>query len=637
MATEDDFRSAYFDECAELVEELETGLTALDEGDRDRDVIDAVFRAVHSIKGGAGMFALDDLVRFAHSFETTLDMVRDGALTLDKGNIRLFLQAADMLSALVDATRDGEELPLAQAGIISASLEALATGGVDGPPSTGHPTGNDDEVGDFFDAPPDPADTGEGEGFGFFGDPQPSSADAVPAAEVAVSGDGRGSDDDAGWGLFLDETSPVQTAASAPPAGGESRRRPARGAAGNQSIRVDLDKIDSLVNQVGELVITQAVLKQQATDLPVERFAGLIQGLEDLALQTRELQESVMAVRAQPVKSVFSRMPRLVRELAQALGKEARLVLSGEATEVDKTVIEELADPLTHMIRNSMDHGLETPAERCAAGKPAAGTIHLGAEQRSGRILITVSDDGRGINRERVLEKARAGGIVAGDAVPSNEDIDQMIFAPGFSTAAAVSDVSGRGVGMDVVKRKIQDLGGRISISSMPGQGTRFTLMLPLTLAVLDGMIVRVGQERYIIPISAIVESLRPRAGDIHVLPGGATVMQMRGTCLPLVFLCHRFGIADARTDPGEALVIVVETEDGGATGVVVDDLIGQQQVVIKSLETNYRRVDGVAGATILGNGLVALILDVDALKELSDNGACTGRSSLLLESSEVH
>ncbi|MCB1833563.1 MAG: Hpt domain-containing protein, partial [Geminicoccaceae bacterium] len=243
MATEDDFRSAYFDECAELVEELETGLTALDEGDRDRDVIDAVFRAVHSIKGGAGMFALDDLVRFAHSFETTLDMVRDGALALDKGNIRIFLQAADMLSALIDATRDGEELPLAQAGIISASLEALVTGGIDGSSSTDHPTGNDDDGFGFFDDP-DPAETGEGEGSGFFGDPQASSADTVPAAEVTASGDGQGGDDDAGWGLFLDEAGPVQTAASAPPAGGEPRRRPAKGAAGNQSIRVDLDKID---------------------------------------------------------------------------------------------------------------------------------------------------------------------------------------------------------------------------------------------------------------------------------------------------------------------------------------------------------------------------------------------------------
>ncbi|MCB1969797.1 MAG: chemotaxis protein CheA [Geminicoccaceae bacterium] len=658
MNAEDQFRRAYLDECLELLEELETGLSALDDGERDRDTIDAVFRAVHSIKGGAGMFALDDLVRFAHGFETTLDMVRNGDLGLDQGTIHTFLRSADVLSSFVDAIRNELPLPLEQAAGMSELLVALGarrrahpadgeTGedagfGFFGDPADLPDADDDDEGFGFFDDLPEESRTEreaeEDRGFGFFDDPPQDTPGDDPdgetdhPAEAVMSIEG-----DPANGLALQPCG-NGVSSSAPQAG--SRRgggKTAKAPSASHSIRVELDRIDSLVNQVGELVITQAVLKQQSSDLSVERHAGLIQGLEELALQTRELQESVMSVRAQPVKSVFSRMPRLVRELAASLGKEARLILSGEHTEVDKTVIEELADPLTHMLRNSMDHGLERPEERIAAGKPAVGTIHLSAEHRSGRILITISDDGRGIDRDRVLEKARLKGLVPPDGVLSNDEIDHMIFAPGFSTAAAVSDVSGRGVGMDVVKRKIQDLGGRITINSMPGKGTRFTLMLPLTLAVLDGMIVRVGHERYIVPITAIVESLRPRAGDVHVLPSGTTIMQMRGTYLPLVFLYRVFGIADAEPDPSQALVVVVETEDGSPIGVVVDDLLGQQQVVIKSLETNYQRVGGVAGATILGNGLVALILDVDALRGLSDDTVNMARPSLVLESSEVH
>ncbi len=369
---------------------------------------------------------------------------------------------------------------------------------------------------------------------------------------------------------------------------------------------------------VGELVITQAMISEQASRLSVDQHAALLHGVETLDLQMRELQENVMAIRAQPVKSVFSRMTRLVRELSAALGKEARLVITGEQTEVDKTVIEELADPLTHMIRNSMDHGLEPANERLAAGKPAEGVIHLAAEHRSGRIVISVGDDGRGINRPKVLQKAVEKGLVPPDAKPSDDEIDNMILLPGFSTADQVSNVSGRGVGMDVVLRKIQNMGGRVGIASTPGQGSHITLTLPLTLAVLDGMIVRVGHENYIVPITSIVESLKPRPEDTHRIAGGGEVLSIRGDYIVIVPLAELLSTPGARSNSGDGLVVVVETGANGRIGLIVDELVGQQQVVIKSLEANYCRVEGIAGATILGNGMVAMILDVDGIRTMA-------------------
>jgi two-component system chemotaxis sensor kinase CheA len=384
-----------------------------------------------------------------------------------------------------------------------------------------------------------------------------------------------------------------------------------------QSIRVDVDKVDRLVNLVGELVITQAMLTEQGTLLPADNYPALIQGIEALAQSARELQESVMAIRAQPVKSVFARMPRVVRDLAATLGKEVRIVTAGEMTEIDKTVIEQLNDPLTHMIRNALDHGIEPPDARVAAGKPRQGTIHLSAAQRSGRIVIEVSDDGRGINREKVLAKAQDRGLVTPSASLSDEEIDNLIFLPSFSTADVVSNISGRGVGMDVVKRNVQSLGGRITVHSRFGAGSRFTLSLPLTLAVVDGMVVSVGKETFIIPLTAIIESLRPQAADIHPVVGRGDVLALRGEYLPLIPLHKCFEIAGAISDPCRGIVIVVQSESAGRVGVMVDELLGQQQVVVKSLEANYDAVDGISGATILGNGRVALILDIARLREI--------------------
>ena len=386
----------------------------------------------------------------------------------------------------------------------------------------------------------------------------------------------------------------------------------------SHTIRVDLDKIDRLVNMVGEMVITQAMIAEHVRELPQGEFQELLEGLEQLAQHTRELRESVMSIRAQPVSSVFSRMPRLVRECSAATGKEVQLVTSGETTEVDKTVVENLVDPLTHMIRNSIDHGLEGPEERERIGKPRAGTVHLSAQHRSGRIVIEITDDGRGINRPKVLSKAIEKGLVQPGASLSDEEIDNLIFLPGFSTADQVSNLSGRGVGMDVVRRNITSLGGRIGVYSTPGEGSRFVLSLPLTLAVLDGMVISVGEERFVLPLTNIVESLRPKPADLHGLVGKCDVMMARGEYVRLVYLHQLFGIPKAATDPTRALVVLVETEDGARLGLVVDEVLGQQQVVIKSLEANFRRLDGVAAATILGDGRVALILDVAGLREMS-------------------
>jgi two-component system chemotaxis sensor kinase CheA len=376
-----------------------------------------------------------------------------------------------------------------------------------------------------------------------------------------------------------------------------------------QTIRVDLDKLDRLVNLVGELVITQAMLAQRLSE---HAMAGISE-LTDLDHLTRELQESTMAIRAQPMKTVFSRVPRIIRELEVETGKRVRLDIVGEMTEVDKTVVERIGEPLTHLIRNAVDHGLETPAERLAAGKPEEGVVTLSAAHHSGRIVITVADDGRGIDRKRVRAKAVERGIIAADALLSDEETDNLIFAPGFSTAATVSNISGRGVGMDVVRKNVQALGGRIGITSHLGSGSSFALSLPLTLAVLDGMIVTVGDQTFVIPLGHIVESLRPDQDGVKVLGPSASLLDVRGSYVPVHRVAEQLGIDGAQTDPSQAVLIVVESDVGQAI-LMVDSIQDQRQVVVKSLEANYTAIPGLAGATILGDGRVALILDVDAL-----------------------
>jgi two-component system chemotaxis sensor kinase CheA len=401
---------------------------------------------------------------------------------------------------------------------------------------------------------------------------------------------------------------PAPAAALHPADGGDAKT------AAGTTIRVDLERVDRLIDLVGELVINQAMLTQRVGESGLARSSTVSVGLEDLEHLTREIQDSVMAIRAQPVKSVFQRMPRLVREVAAMTGKQVRLTTEGENTEVDKTVIERLSDPLIHMIRNAIDHGLENPDVRVAAGKPAEGVVKLCALHRSGRIVIEVSDDGAGINRERVKQIALNKGLIAPDATLTDEETDNLIFLPGFSTAATVSDISGRGVGMDVVRRQVQALGGRISITSNPGKGSTFSLSLPLTLAVLDGMVVGVSGHTLVTPLTAIIETLQPKTNDVRLLGPNGAVLAVRDAYVPLVDVGAVLGYSKGPTDWTTGVVLLVESEVGGRAALLVDAIQGQRQVVIKSLEANYQRVEGIAAATILGDGRVALILDVDAL-----------------------
>lgn len=672
-------RQTFFCECEEQLVELEAGLLALEAGTQDRDTVDAVFRAVHSVKGGAGAFGLDRLVRFAHVFETALDALRAGSLQPDATVVNTLLRAADILADLVRSARDGSAVDAAREAALAAGLAALtaAPGAPPAPPeeadidldalafqpilaapqpdlarftvrfrphaglyakandallllrelarlgtcqtqveldqlppldaldpegayltwvctlATDQPVDAVQEVFEFVDGDCDLSITPAPE-------PAPEPAIAAPPPPPAPDVDVLALID------RLQAELPGPAQATAPPPRDES-------ASPRPTIRVDLERVDRLIDLVGELVINGAMLSQRVTEAGLSRSSHVAVGLGELEGLTREIQDSVMAIRAQPVKSVFARMPRLVREVAALTGKQVRLISEGEGTEVDKTVIEHLSDPLTHMIRNAIDHGLEKPEARRLAGKPAEGTVRLAALHRSGRIVIEVSDDGAGIDRARVRASAVAKGLIPADAALSDEEIDNLIFLPGFSTAATISDISGRGVGMDVVRRSIVGLGGRIGIASRPGIGSTFTLSLPLTLAVLDGMVVTVADQTLIVPLTNMIETLQPQPADVHPLGDTAWVVAIRGAYIPLISIGGVLGWSDEGWRPG-SVALLVEGEDGSRAALLVDAIQGQQQVVIKSLEANYRNVPGVAAATILGNGRVALILDVDGI-----------------------
>lgn len=446
----------------------------------------------------------------------------------------------------------------------------------------------------------------DAQGYGFFVEPEAVKSEVEDAQ---------------GYGFFIDVENQIQPPAAnaAPMQQGELAHRRAAdkapavaAAAAETSIRVSVEKVDQMINLVGELVITQSMLAEIASHLDAVLHENLINGLALLERNTRELQESVMSVRMMPINFVFSRFPRLVRDLAGKLDKKVQLKMVGEGTELDKGLIEKISDPLTHLVRNSLDHGIEMPDERIARGKDPQGTITLRAAHQGGNIVIQVVDDGAGLNRERILAKAHEKGIPVGDNM-SDADVWQMIFAPGFSTAAVITDVSGRGVGMDVVKRNIEGLGGRVEIASRSGEGSTITIRLPLTLAILDGLSIAVGDQIYIVPLSFIIESLQPNAADIKEISGQGQVIHVRGEYLPVIALHKVFGITPKVTNPAEGILVLLEAE-GKKVALFVDDLVGQHQVVIKSLETNYRKVAGVSGATIMGDGRVAMIMDVGAL-----------------------
>ena len=726
-----EIKEIFFQECEEQLAELESGLLKLNDGDRDPETVNAVFRAVHSIKGGAGAFGLDDLVSFAHVFETTLDCVRSNKLEPTQDVLKVMLKSADVLADLTNAARDGGSVDEARSRTLIRELEALASGeapAAEAPapkpvaaapaPVVEKPAVNDEgfqpipfSFGDFDEEGADhyvptvqiafkPKKDLYAKGneavlllrdVSRLGDMSVyCDMDALPALDkmnpeeayfswkISVTTD-KGEDgvrsvfEFAEWDCDLDiqtveedvvseaasdEELPMQPvpfdlsmlddggSAAAEPAVMEgdaaaavaaaetaakvaqvasraadnkaaaaaSAAQASQAAAAGQTIRVDLDRVDRLINLVGELVINQAMLSQSVVENDNNGTSSINMGLEELQQLTREIQDSVMAIRAQPVKPVFQRMARTVREIADITGKSVRLITEGENTEVDKTVIDKLAEPLTHMIRNAVDHGLEMPEKREALGKNPEGTVRLTAKHRSGRIVIELADDGAGINREKVRQKAIDNDLIAADANLSDEEIDNLIFHAGFSTADKVSDLSGRGVGMDVVKRSIQALGGRISISSKPGQGSVFTMSLPLTLAVLDGMVVTVAGQTLVVPLTAIVETLQPEASAIHSFGASQRLISIRNSFCPLVDVGRILNFRATQANPIEGVALLVESEGGGQRALMVDAIQGQRQVVIKSLEANYTHVPGIAAATILGDGRVALILDVDAV-----------------------
>ena len=701
-------KETFFQECEEQLAELESGLLAMEGGETDSETINAVFRAVHSIKGGAGAFSLEALIRFAHVFETALDEMRSARLAPTSDVLKIMLRAADVLADLVRAARDGEVADESHSQALAEELRGLS------PDAASDETESEEDWGDFDFKPlaaASPATTGQWRvsfrpradlyakanetalllrELGRLGPIEveldasalPSLADIDPEAaylawtviltadvpesavrevfefvdgdcdlEIVAVGDAGPSDapeaapelDIAALlakvqGAVAEPAPAVVAPLTAETPSEATSRAPVSGPApttaapsAGATIRVDLERVDRLIDLVGELVINQAMLSQRVLEAGLARASAVAVGLDELEQLTREIQDSVMAIRAQPVKSVFQRMPRLAREVAAMTGKQVRLVTEGEATEVDKTVIERLADPLTHMIRNAIDHGLESPERRAEAGKPAEGVVRLTAAHRSGRIVIEVADDGGGINRPRVKAIAVERGLIAPDAALSDEEIDNLIFMPGFSTASEVSDISGRGVGMDVVRRSIQALGGRISITSRPGKGSTFTMSLPLTLAVLDGMVVSVGGQTLVAPLTAIIETLQPRESDVYGIGGGvARVIAVRDSYVPLIDVGAALGYRVDPINPSTGVALLIEGEGGGRAALLVDAIQGQRQVVIKSLEANYRQVPGVAAATILGDGRVALILDIDTIVAVS-RGADSLRSETRL------
>ncbi|WP_291843540.1 chemotaxis protein CheA [Maricaulis sp.] len=645
----DQFRQTFFEECEELLQRFEAVATTLSASEHDVEGLNDIFRTVHSIKAGAGAFKFSRLVTYSHEFENVMDLLRSGKRTMQPDDPDIIVQAGDILADLVAAARSGVEATAGLEDEMLTTLRGMLGHSVDAAVSVA-PVAK--AVGGDFAVRFRP----HAAMYASANEPQLLIAALRSIGELSIKADLSGLPplarmEPAGsylaWTLTLrgakseaairevfefveddcdlditriEPEQPAVGQAATPVAMVTEPSDPAASAATGQavrtsSIRVDLDRVDRLVDMVGELVIAQAMALESLSEFIDIRHVRQLQALEDLTLRTRHLQEGVMAVRMQPVKALFSRFPRVVRDLSKTLGKSVRLELEGEATEVDKTIIEELSDPLTHMIRNCMDHGLETPDERATAGKAEQGVVKLSAEHRNGRILIRVSDDGRGLNPEKVLKKAVEKGLVEDGAELSKEEIEALIFMPGFSTASVISDVSGRGVGMDVVRRNIQKLGGRVTLDSTQGKGSTFTLALPLTLAVLDGMLVDVAGERYVVPLSAIIETVCPEPKQLRAMPDGGTILSIRGETMRLVDLCESLNLDRAgRPEPLRKLVVIVETEFGRHIGLIVDELLGQQQVVIKSLEANYRPIVGVAGTAILGDGRVRLILDIDGL-----------------------
>jgi len=651
------FHTVFFEESQEHLQTMEELLLNISTDDPDAEELNSIFRAAHSIKGGSGIFGFDALTGLTHVMETILDKARNHELDLTTDIVDVLLATTDTLGDILQAYQDESEINWQQIEEGKAALESVLSAEGDestdaelpvaadtteqddsfgffddapGQPEVEIATQDDDSFGFFDDAPGQPQQatnsSEEDDGFGFFDD-APGQPNAEATAAETEHDDNDGSfgfftepkpaqpikDEDA-YGFFEQEKSSVTSATKPPAKAAKSPAKPpAKAATKNDagSIRVETTKIDSVVNLVGEMVITQSILSMIGEDVEGNTGEKLNGAIGELSRNIREIQEAVMSMRMIPVSFVFNRFPRLVRDLAKTLDKKIDLIIEGGETEVDKSMIEKLADPLTHLVRNSLDHGIEPLEKRLAAGKPETGTVVLKAEQRGGNILISIQDDGGGLNRDKILEKALSNGLDVDPKMP-DEEVWQLIFAPGFSTADAVTDVSGRGVGMDVVRKNIEAIQGGIDIVSVAGQGSTFTIKLPLTLAIIDGMCVSVGTETYIIPLLNIIESLQPKPEQIKTLAND-TMLWSRDQYWPLISLREQMQI-DEPGKPIENSIIVLVEIGKKRYGIIVDQLLGKQQVVIKSLERHYKKVDGISGATIMGDGKVAMIIDVDNL-----------------------
>jgi len=608
------FFQVFYEETEEHLCAMEELLLNLETASPGQEDLDAIFRAVHSIKGGAGTFGFKEMTEVAHIFESVLDCARKGDLSLTGRMIDLFLESGDVLKGILSAYRNNADVIPEASRKVQHQLQAILEERHDSPEAEqGHSASASGSGSTEPEAEEDP-------GFGFFDDlpecaPEPEKKVSMKKGPVAEADPSSGFFEekrasDAPGRRESDQTASENPSRLGRRASDQSLSAPKPAAAA--SIRIDIEKVDQLFNQVGEIVIAQAMLSETASHLNPESYERIQAGLAQLEQNTRDLQESVMAIRMVPIRTVFKRFPRLIRDMTRKLNKEAELLMIGEDTEIDKGFVEKLVDPLTHLLRNSFDHGIELPEARRTAGKRRKGRITLRASHLGGNVVIEVSDDGVGLNRDRLLAKASEKGLSLSED-PSDQEVWNLIFAPGFSTARALSDLSGRGVGMDVVKKNVQAMGGRVDIESVPGQGSRFMIRLPLTLAIIEGMVVRVGGEVYILPLISIVESIRPKPSERTSFMGRGELVNLRGEYLPVIRLYERFGILGAETDPCLAVLVIVDSQ-AGRMAVMVDELIGQQQVVIKSLEENYRKVPGLGGATILGNGKAAFILDVREL-----------------------
>jgi len=648
------FHQTFFEESLEGLGDMETELLRLEKTSEDtgnivvadHEILNTIFRAAHSIKGGSSTFGFSDVAAFAHVLESRLDDLREGRCQPNRHIIGLLLLSVDCLRNLIIAARTGKEPDKKYVDAMRLQLENIQGEGESTPLPGTSKTQSDPAKKchwqirfrpnqQMFRTGNDPLrilrELGELGNLNAMVD-----VSAVPSWEQLDPEECHLS-----WNLELVGTVSRETVAEVfswvvdacdleitekqaqMPA--MSQRALAETIASMDShaatLRVSVPKVDALINTVGELVITQTMLSQITTNFSFENLSKLFAGIAQLERNTRELQESVMRIRMLPLSFAFNRLPRLVHDMRQKLGKKADLVIHGAQTEIDKTVIDSLIDPLLHLVRNCLDHGIESPAERSAAGKPETGIIEIKAYQKGGNVMIDIRDDGRGLQHDLILAKAVNQGLISADAKPNEQEISEMIFYPGLSTVKTISDISGRGVGMDVVRNNIRSLGGNIEISSQINQGTCFSIRLPLTLAILDGLSVQVGEHVYILPLVSILESVCIRTEQVSRPAGGAELFGLRDEYLPLIRLYDLFGIEPRSTDLTKGLLVIVEA-DGKKAGLYVDDLLGQQQIVIKSLTTHYRKVEGISAATILGDGTVAMILDVAGLIHMAHTGS---------------